>query len=516
MRQSESKLILNEEGSGLILALMTLMVLAVLGASLGAITIGSHRLGAVNRDDTSAYYIAEAGANQAYEEIENEIRHIYNNSSHSDASSFFRAVENNEIINKYMNEDTLMGFEAQNGKQPQSLVTLFSEKTEDKKIKTYTIYSQGTIENINREVIKEFDVRFIQPEESKPNLNIPENAALIAKNSIELKQSKGISGDIHTDATRPPGLKATNDFTLDGYSVFFNPKVEGNINRVTQGGGAQRFANKKIRDFEIPWNEYESIVKNFPDVNINDFDNLVPEYVNDYNNNPYNVHKNNSVILSEEFLNGYTLSLERDTRINRIVIPSSRVLNIQTNGKDITIYTEELHFKNSTAVLNILGEGKVTFIVTNNFAVDSDSRLNVTGNTNQLNIHYTGPNNIVFEGEQRINANLFFYNSNLLNIGGSSELNGQISMSKNDSTIKFYGSNNAHKLAVIAPFSSIEIEGSANIEGVLISNSFLQKNSASKVSHSNEHIKTVLSSEETSEVISLEDLITSGPVIEPK
>ncbi|MDZ7835806.1 MAG: pilus assembly PilX N-terminal domain-containing protein [Alkalibacterium sp.] len=60
----------NEEGSGLVLALMTLLVLSVLGASLGAVTVGSFKLGDVNRDDTSAYYIAEAGANMAYEEME--------------------------------------------------------------------------------------------------------------------------------------------------------------------------------------------------------------------------------------------------------------------------------------------------------------------------------------------------------------------------------------------------------------------------------------------------------------
>lgn len=63
----------KEDGAGLVLALMVLMVLAVLGVAVAGVTIGSHKLGDISRDSNSAYYIAEAGANLAYDEIESGV-----------------------------------------------------------------------------------------------------------------------------------------------------------------------------------------------------------------------------------------------------------------------------------------------------------------------------------------------------------------------------------------------------------------------------------------------------------
>lgn len=51
----------NEQGSALVYTLMVLLLLSLLGLSVGMVTVGSYKLSDSNRDYTSAYYIAELG-----------------------------------------------------------------------------------------------------------------------------------------------------------------------------------------------------------------------------------------------------------------------------------------------------------------------------------------------------------------------------------------------------------------------------------------------------------------------
>ena len=80
----------DEKGSGLVLTLMVLLVLSVLGVSIGALTLGSYRLSDANRDDTSAYYVAEAGAVAAYESIQSQVLGAYE--SNATEGSFYDHV----------------------------------------------------------------------------------------------------------------------------------------------------------------------------------------------------------------------------------------------------------------------------------------------------------------------------------------------------------------------------------------------------------------------------------------
>ena len=80
----------DEKGSGLVLTLMVLLVLSVLGVSIGTLTLGSYRLSASNRDDTSAYYVAEAAAVAAYDEIQRSVLSAYQ--SNATEGSFYNQV----------------------------------------------------------------------------------------------------------------------------------------------------------------------------------------------------------------------------------------------------------------------------------------------------------------------------------------------------------------------------------------------------------------------------------------
>lgn len=157
MKHFLSELKTNQEGSGLILALMTLMVLAVLGASLGAITIGSHRLSAVNRDDSSAYYIAEAGANQAYEEIERLVLAAYEESNDSE-KVFYEKLENQ--LNTIQNAVVLDQADLK-GANSKATVQI-SELHKEDRTQSYRIRSEGFVSGRSRVVEKEFDVTYVK------------------------------------------------------------------------------------------------------------------------------------------------------------------------------------------------------------------------------------------------------------------------------------------------------------------------------------------------------------------
>lgn len=179
----------KEEGSGLILALMTLMVLAVLGASLGAITVGSFRLSNVNRDSTSAYYIAEAGANQAYEEIKGHVYVAHENTSSQ--GSFFDQV--NELSKDYADGLSIAGFSDQFGGSPESFVTLDKVETNDRTV-SYKLTSRGTVDGKERIVEKDFTVTWVEDSTNTQTPPLPSGAAVIAEKSINSRPNADTDG----------------------------------------------------------------------------------------------------------------------------------------------------------------------------------------------------------------------------------------------------------------------------------------------------------------------------------
>lgn len=182
----------NEEGSGLVLTLMVLLVLSVLGVSVATVTMGSNRLGHATQDSNSAYYIAEAGANMAYEEIRQKVVNAYANNNESGVQA---AIDS--LPDKYDN------FEVQSGHQPEAFISISESETEGNK-NTYTITSIGEIGPSSRTVTKEFVVTW-QDSSAGGGIgdsNFPPGAAIIAKSKIDFR-SGTITGDIYLDSSKP-------------------------------------------------------------------------------------------------------------------------------------------------------------------------------------------------------------------------------------------------------------------------------------------------------------------------
>ncbi|MDN6194591.1 MAG: pilus assembly PilX N-terminal domain-containing protein [Alkalibacterium sp.] len=236
----------NEEGSGLILALMTLLVLSVLGASLGAVTIGSFKLGDNTRDDSSAYYIAEAGANMAYEEMKAGVMAVYD--KNLPENSFFNGEDGVKGVRESINGEGYT-FEEQSGEVPTATITV--KEVSNANPREYVITSVGEVDGKTRTVKKPVEVSWIK-QETGQIINFPQNAAILSKEGIEVKnEGATIIGDIHLDALGPPGFKSTKNFNFSD-TVYLHPNLNGKFNKVTQGGVAKR-KNLKTRDKPLPF-----------------------------------------------------------------------------------------------------------------------------------------------------------------------------------------------------------------------------------------------------------------------
>src|SRR5690625_1742215 len=97
----------DESGVSLIVAIMTLFVLSIIGVTLATVTFANVKLSTTDREHQSTYYIAEAGVNQAYAEIREEILEIYDNSTSEEM--FNSTVESTLLGNIF--EDPLTNFE---------------------------------------------------------------------------------------------------------------------------------------------------------------------------------------------------------------------------------------------------------------------------------------------------------------------------------------------------------------------------------------------------------------------
>ncbi|MCC5895797.1 MAG: pilus assembly PilX N-terminal domain-containing protein [Alkalibacterium sp.] len=252
----------KEEGSGLILALMTLMVLSVLGASLGAITIGSFRLSSVNRDTTSAYYIAEAGVNQAYEDMRTIVLNAYDDSS--SPSSFLQQIDS--LSSEYIAGKQIKSFGPQFGDSPEAFVHLEKKSGPEVNTTTFTLSSEGSVDNKSRVVQKSFDVTWVDKTIPSRDPIIPTGVALTIRNTFKV-ESGTLQGDLYLDsiANRPIIINNAADNELFIDNLYVNDLETDLVNG--PGNHAQdhaRILNGKKRktSSNIDWTFYSNIFTN--------------------------------------------------------------------------------------------------------------------------------------------------------------------------------------------------------------------------------------------------------------
>ena len=460
----------SDNGSALVLTLLVLLVLSVLGTSLGVVTIGSHRLSRVNQNDNSAYYIAEAGAQRAYERLQRDVLAAYDD-SHSPIEFDNKLSGIIENINKTVYSD----FALQKGIQPNASIKIVDRK----------IYSTGVIGNQERTVEKDFSVEWQDKGTGGGLPIVPVGASILAKESLTVKGGATIQSDAYLDSVKENSFIINNAGKLNG-TLYHNERVTKS-KLVDASQGLYNSVKTVSSVLEIPWNEYEN-----------------------YTNKPVEYVQN--TIISRVESEKVTRDELNNKHFKDFQLPNNFV--IDTQDKDVNFSVD--NFYTYGGKLTIIGKGKVSIYVNTNLIL-SGGVLNSNQETNSLNFYYLGKGNwgsnpVVIENNLSFNGNIFLENKALskLIITGP-DVKGMFVSKKANIEVGWGG---VKEILVIAPNSEVEILGGSQSKGIIVAKSVILSNGA-RFSY---HLSTEFpfSSSNSESITKPEDVITSTPILETK
>lgn len=453
------KILKRENGSGLVLTLMVLMVLSVLAVSLATITIGSYRLTAKNRSSVSAYYVAEASLNETYEEIKLLVNDTYELDTNKD--TYFSMVESS--IND-TNGRKMANFTKQFGDNPTAEIQI--KKISDGNPREYTLTSVGNVGNTTRTLTKNFSIGYTEKSNSGGLPNFPDNTAAIARSKIKLISGGSISGDVYFDSITSDSIEMIGTGRINQGTTYIPENADSaTILNVPnsynyQGQYGPNFVKKKL---ELPWEEYDKYVSQFPQIPT--YETLPDEYIVKSQYEKHKIIDNGSFYFNNYLVNSNYpgLTLEKNVYFENFNISTGTTLKINTKGKNHDIVVNHLNIENGS--IEITGGGSVTFFVKNKFTFNSGPGNNVNKNNDpsQLRILYAGSSDFVLNAGI-LNAAVFIKNANV-NVKGSSGLSGLLI--SGGSVINHDGGTTSSAY-VIAPKAKFNFTGSGKIIGSVI------------------------------------------------
>lgn len=469
----------EEKGSGLVLTLMVLLVLSVLGVAIGTLTIGSYRLSDATRDDTSAYYVAEAGAVAAYEQIQSKVLDAYKNNQTE--GSFYEAVSG---IMNFKDGQPNVKFDNQFGSQPS--VKMHAEKDS---LQKYIIHSTGEVDGKERTVTKPVTVKWVDKNTGGGLPKIPENAALLTQGSIEISNGHLI-GDIHTNTRIKKSIK------ISGNPVFTNTKLyypAGTIaeSLISRSWNADWLENQIESGNEIDFGAYKTLLNNVK----------VPKK-KQYNNNIFTDYSDSAI---------YDLKVKDTISFNKMSVSPGKTLNIDPMGGNHTILVNNLSVMSGS--LNITGKGTITLIVTDTISFNNPANITISGTSSQLLLIYTGSLRN-FNGINKMDANVVVIGNDNPIIMNNTTINGLLLTDSTDVTYSGNNMNRPSDMMLIAPHASVKLTESSYINGTVIANTF-KMSGGSKLTYAT--IDTTgfpFGSTGTTSDPKPEDIISSGTITE--
>lgn len=495
-----NKVFLNEKGSALVMTLGVLLILSILGISIGALTIGSYRLSDANRDDTSAYYIAEAGAEMAYEELSSKVWTAYNKESIT-SDSFFNEVSG--IVDSVNNEEYT--FNQQFGEN--TTATVIVELNEEGTSRTYKISSTGKIGNKNRVVQKEFVVNWVKKSTGSGNNWFPKEFILLSKGNIEFNNGI-ISNNIFTGSVVSEGVKITGNPKFENSTLYHLNKIKKNNLFKYPDWFESNLPNIISADEYVDyWKEYSNLI-----------DQITIPTISELIDSKHIKHsekvlddKGNVTISSGNF-SKYDLNIKQE----KVYIPKLKIIGnvpvtLNVGNSDTTILVDELVI--NTNSFEIVGDNKLTIVVKKSININGSASINGKGLTNQLVLIYHGEEKIKFGewGQNIFNGHIIVKSADIS--AKSSNINGVLLTG--GKKVDLSGGVTNSNLLLIAPNSHVSLSESYSILGTVIANSF-QMSGGTKLIYG--EVGTtgfpLLSSGGTVSPPSKDDIIHAEPILE--
>ena len=507
----------DEKGSGLVLTLMVLLVLSVLGVSIGTLAIGSYRLSDANRDDTSAYYVAEAGAVAAYAEIRSDVLRAYENNATS--GSFYNNVS---AIVTSQNGQSAVDFGAQFGSKPTATI-----KTAQKDSTTYTITSTGEVDGKKRTVTKELTVNWVEKNTGGGGLPIlAAKGAVLTKEDIKISDGVTINGNIYTDGdVNIPNGNVNGNIYANGGVTITDGMLKGDIytnstkkNAFTIGGWINLRSSTLFHSNQITAEEvlkYPKNYTNFPRLeakdNVWDGNNYLQNFQG-YKDLLVGIKApdiNELVKKSDLKISGENeLKLDSDVYFEKIESNSNADISINTNGKDRIIVVDTL---NVGGKLKVTGDGKLTIYITNKFQINQNGRfINEEGSLSQLTFVYLGEGAFHLDNNNKINGHMIVKNANVK--VGSVAINGVFLIGSK--SVQLTGGNAGSNMMLIAPNAAVTLKEGYSIQGTVIANEFNMSGGASLKYAAINTTGFPFGSSAPAADPEPEDIISSGAIIE--
>lgn len=457
----------NEKGAALLLVLLALTVLSLLGLAIAGTSLANINLTTVDREQQATYYIAEGGVNQAYLQFEEIVNHAYNTTNNEE--QFFAVIKNQlQTSNPFVIEDYQTSFST----QPVANVTI--EQVNDTNPRTYAINSVGTIDKRTRTVSREIIVNW----KSGSTIDIPENAAALIKNYVDLSGGGTIQGDVYIDSTSENILK------MDGGAKIKNTVfVPGEaVDHALQA--PDWFTSPKIEPMtsSLDWDAITNLLNDFPysvfdetKYNKRANETIYQDESNPYNPNKHDVISNNNLYITNYLANNYILDVVDNVFFQNIEISQNNTLYINTNDRDIRIYAQSLTIHQGS--IEIIGSGSVS-IYTETIPNLKAQNINVQSSSHQFKLYYSGNTEFSLANETTFNGSLFAPNASI-NLTGSGNIKGYVLTG--GSTVTLTGGS-FNDFFLVAPNADIIMDGSGTVNGAVIGNT-LKAGGGAKVNY---------------------------------
>lgn len=444
----------SQNGFTLIGVMVVLTILSVLGLSLATLALGSVKVSSGEREEQSAYYIAEAGLTYEMAHIEEIVEDLYD--PKDDEAAFFNRITTNILMQTP--KPSSIKFEDTFGETPEAKIEIM--ELNENNPRDYEITATGSIGSKQRTVSRKFSITW----SSEPYEYVPEYALLVNE-KITLENGT-ITGNI---ATRKDGA---NSVMITG-----NPTIEGDI-IVPKGSAHHALSKPDWKEVGQPIGKDIGDIPGpppFPDINALSFKKLPDQKVIKNKSEQAYVIKDNKLLINNHLTNGYTLNMDNmekdeNLRFDEILLTSDYELNINVGSEDKGIIVNHLNIENGH--INIVGSGNLNIYIENKFTIGSGSKINDNKGPEKLSLFLKKtkePQTLIIGGSQKIVASLYAENANV-NLGAGGGFKGNIFTG--GQSFKVSGGSWSNTPFIYAPNAEFIMSGRAELKGAVIANSF--------------------------------------------
>ncbi len=440
----------QESGYTLIGVLAIFVILTALGMSLVMLSVTSVKTSTTERDDQSAFYIAEAGLNYKMKEIEEDVLSVYELKKVKTKEDFYSKVKEKLLVN---DEKVYEKFESDAWAE---LVVNPLSGTENE----YEIISTGYSGNQTRSVAKIITVTW---KNKIKDFKLPP-FAVFTSGSFNMG-SGSITGDIGTVNESKGGIYFGNNGGQHNDGAIYVPRMDKDIVKSNNSN-----INSEIKAIDETYSIPQ--LPPFPEIPSN-FTKL-PDQMIKNGSNTTDLIKDNNLLITNWITNNYTLVMNNDLEFHSITLNENNKLYIDVGDTDKRIVVNNLDIVNGHVELK--GKGNLTIYVIDKIIMGAGSTINNNGDVNRLNVYLKGsdasnqPKKIVLSGAQKVYGSLYAEDADITLTAGGGFIGNIFTGGKN---FKVDGGSYNQAQLFFAPNANFDMTSGGNeFEGMIIANTF--------------------------------------------